>query len=346
MVKRKIFAVSLIFLLVFSLFCNISAYAATDEHIERIFAKFAANQAFMTSIYEAGKLYADIGVDNAYIDNCFKGIIEYTIDAAVKIRRNEPDVDRIEFVSRIKDETRQMYTSLDSFFLSVIIAAFPEGTISDLMAEKMPTALVPLYNHVLTETQILLFDEDIALTDDYRFLDIKYHSWAKEAIVSLANAGVIDGVDSFNFEPSGNITREQFVKLLAVICDLDLENTISVFWDVQGSSWYHPYVTAMADKGYVNGIAAGQFGTGAFITRQDMAVLLQRIGEKEGKLTKNSDTHTFVDNNDISDYAKDGVNLLYSNSIITGTPENYFNPKNPATRAEAAQMLYKFYKLY
>ena len=47
----------------------------------------------------------------------------------------------------------------------------------------------------------------------------------------------------------------------------------------------------------------------------------------------------------ISDYAKDAVYAMYSENIISGYETGEFRPKNFATRAEAAVMLWRaFYR--
>ena len=346
--KCRGFAVSLLVLFIFNCFCGLTSYAATEEHVERIFNKIAAEEGFLTSIYEAGTHFTDRGVTNEYIDLQIKNIIANTINTAVRLKRTDKLTEG-NFTETMKEATKNIYASLNSIILAVFLEAFPSGMFADIMANRMPEALAPLFNNVMEVARELLFVENIADTPDYRFLDLEGHIWAKEAILSLTYAGVIDGMDEFNFVPSDRITREQFVKLMAVICGLDIENTeamTSEFDDVPKDSWFYPYVTAMADFGYVKGVDYYWFGTGQLIKRQDIAVLIYRIGTESGKLSINSETHAFVDSDMVSDYAADAVNLLYSHKIITGTPENYFHPNESATRAEAAQMLYKFYKIY
>jgi hypothetical protein len=50
----------------------------------------------------------------------------------------------------------------------------------------------------------------------------------------------------------------------------------------------------------------------------------------------------FADDADIADYAKNAVQTLYSGGIISGKPDNAFDPKGNATRAEVAAMLHRF----
>ena len=46
------------------------------------------------------------------------------------------------------------------------------------------------------------------------FTDIESVEWAKEAIIALANEGVIEGVAPRQYQPNANVTREQFVKII------------------------------------------------------------------------------------------------------------------------------------
>ena len=60
--------------------------------------------------------------------------------------------------------------------------------------------------------------------------------------------------------------------------------------------------------------------------------------------TPHSTLHTsnFIDDADISDYAKDAVERLYKTGVIGGYPDGSFKPKGEATRAEVAAMLMRF----
>ena len=81
------------------------------------------------------------------------------------------------------------------------------------------------------------------------------------------------------------------------------------------------------------------FGTGAFITREDMAVIIYNCAKLKG-ITLKEGSLTVSDKNNISDYAKISVSALLNSGIVNGTGSGEFNPKGFATRAEAAKMIY------
>ena len=93
----------------------------------------------------------------------------------------------------------------------------------------------------------------------------------------MYEAGVIDGMTPTTFEPAGNVTRAQFVKMLALLQSADVSAYASgPFTDVPGDAWYARYVNWAAANAIVNGTSETTFDPNAAISRQDMAVMLYR----------------------------------------------------------------------
>ena len=123
------------------------------------------------------------------------------------------------------------------------------------------------------------------------FSDTAEH-WAKENIGVLASLGYLSGMGENKFQPDGNLTRAQFVAMLAKIdsginSDQEIGGdsgvsyedesgaaTTAKFSDVPESEWFHDYVYWAYDKGIANGMGDGTFAPGASITREQMAVML------------------------------------------------------------------------
>ena len=180
--------------------------------------------------------------------------------------------------------------------------------------------------------------QTLAITNGFN--DLSSVSWAKEAIESLASKGVVSGRSKTVFDPSANITREEFTKI--IVCafteaDINLECN---FTDVSKDSWYYSYVATAYKIGLINGTSATTFGTGEKITRQDMATILYRACEIFG-VELNGGALSFADASSVSDYAKDAVASLSASGIINGKGNNCFEPLSFATRAESAKMIYE-----
>ena len=174
------------------------------------------------------------------------------------------------------------------------------------------------------------------------FADMSEAAWAKEAVESLCEKGVISGDENGNFRPNSGITREEFVKMVVVAFGVkDAENNF-VFLDVFDSDWYFEYVGAAYEAGIVNGISEDFFGINKPLTRQDAAVILKRAADyAQISINDVREYDGFNDSNEIADYAADAVNTLYRGGVISGMPDGSFKPTDTCTRAETAKMIYE-----
>lgn len=179
-------------------------------------------------------------------------------------------------------------------------------------------------------------------SDTELFSDIGNYSWASEAIEGLYYAGIINGMEEGIFNPAGNVTREQFCKMVVQLFNvLDYEESIDTFIDVDPNGWYYPYICSSVKSGYVQGQSSEYFGIGESIMRQDMATILYRALGSQGKSTVLS----FTDNEKIADYAKEAIAEFVGLGIINGYEDGSFKPRGTATRAEAAKVIWGVYQL-
>ena len=88
----------------------------------------------------------------------------------------------------------------------------------------------------------------------------------------------------------------------------------------------------------------GKFGPNDNITREQLAVILNHYAQYKGKnYTKTVDISNFKDANKVSSWALEQFKWAVASKVITGNSNtNTLNPKEAATRAEAASMLYKY----
>ena len=179
----------------------------------------------------------------------------------------------------------------------------------------------------------------------YVFDDLDSVSWARDAICKLAEMDVLRGKEYKLFYPNDNITREEFVKMLAVAYKLDSENRTTKFADVNADDWFMPYVAAALENGIVKGVSDDMFGTGQNITRQDLAVMAYNAALKAEVKFSDDNVQKFSDDGEISDYAKAAVYALKSQDVINGIDGKNFAPQDTATRAEAAKILYSLISL-
>lgn len=172
------------------------------------------------------------------------------------------------------------------------------------------------------------------------FTDIKVVPWAEECIIYLYNKKIVDGKGDKEFKPNDNITRAEFVKLVSLAFPKASNNTSKTFSDVDENTWYAPYIKNAYANGWINGVSEDTFGVNNNISREDMAVILYRVANSLDIPIEKEKSVLFYDDDEISSYAKEAVNALAEGNIINGADNNKFLPKNTATRAEAAKLIY------
>ncbi len=169
------------------------------------------------------------------------------------------------------------------------------------------------------------------------FPDMGNAAWAVDAVTALKEKGIVSGDNSGNFNPNNYITRAEFIKMVVLAIDLPLSVEADEFTDVVPGMWYYPYVKAARAHGIVTGDNNNRFRPDDLISREDMTVILYRA---RGDKFNGTDGISFADSDGISDYARDAVAQFSKMGIVNGIGGNMFAPKNNATRAQAAQIIY------
>lgn len=178
------------------------------------------------------------------------------------------------------------------------------------------------------------------------FTDIAGAAWAQQSIGFLAARGIISGFEDVTFKPSASVTRAQFVQMLMNVLDVKTEGAASGFTDVKADAWYASSIAAAQKLGIVKGKTDGNFGVQDEISREEMAVLLYRAAQAvNAKLDGKENGVAFLDEQQISAFAKEAVKELQQTGLVTGTGQGKFAPQGHATRAQAAVILERMYRL-
>lgn len=164
-------------------------------------------------------------------------------------------------------------------------------------------------------------------------------AWYGSAVDYAGLRGLMSGTGTAVFEPTATLTRAMFVTILGRMAGVDTNNYPGVsFQDVERGSWYAPYVEWGVKNGIVTGMGNGVFAPSSSVTREQMAALIARYASAYGyHLPRAANApRSFTDAASISPWAADSVELMRQTGMITGDEARRFNPKNGATRAEAA----------
>ncbi len=178
------------------------------------------------------------------------------------------------------------------------------------------------------------------------FVDTQNH-WAKASISYLANKGIVNGVSATNFAPDSNIKRAELVQALANMANANLGTYGDAgFVDVDSNAWYAKAVAWAAQNGIAaSGVSDKMFAPEAYVTRQDMAVMLDNYLAKVARveLASKVEKINFLDASKIATYAQMAVEKLQRTGIISGIASDAnsynFEPQALATRAQIAKVL-------
>ena len=170
-----------------------------------------------------------------------------------------------------------------------------------------------------------------------RFIDLGNHAWAKDAINSLADEGIIKGTSENTFSPAANITRADFTILLVRAFKLESENTEN-FADVAESDYFAKELAIARNTGIVNGIGDNKYAPRNTITRQDMMTIVYRAITALEVEFESYDEPQYEDFANVAEYAKDAVKTLVGAGLVNGK-SGKIAPSDYTTRAEVAVLL-------
>ncbi|WP_181833277.1 S-layer homology domain-containing protein [Bacillus taeanensis] len=166
--------------------------------------------------------------------------------------------------------------------------------------------------------------------------DIENH-WAKEDILELNKRGIIAGVGNDNYAPDVPVTRGQFVAFLNRSLELSDVEEVPPFSDVPPEHLFFEDVQKAVAANLISGYEDGTFKPERKITREEMAILLDRALNSKGIVTE-GEPLPFSDKDQINSTYIEPLERIYSLNLIQGY-NNKFDPKGNATRADAAAVI-------
>ena len=172
------------------------------------------------------------------------------------------------------------------------------------------------------------------------FHDVPAGYWAVDAIAHSYARGYFKGEGEGRFAPERAITRGEFVSILGRMAGASASNTATAFGDVPSGAYYAGYVAWAQSKGIVAGVSQGRFEPNRTITREEMAVMLMKFLASQNKSYAATGYANFSDGGSIAGWAKDSVDKMTRQGLLSGMGNGDFAPKANFSRAQAAQVLY------
>ncbi len=173
------------------------------------------------------------------------------------------------------------------------------------------------------------------------YTDVPSDAWYAEAVMALREQGVMNGVGGSRFDPEGVFTRAQLAAVLYRLAGKPAVQGEDGFSDTQPGAWYADAVLWASQNGIVNGYGSGLFGTNDATTQEQLAVMLWRSAGSYVLGSEYADADGVE--NAASDWAVDAVRWARMDALLTDAVP--FEPKQPATRAQVADMVWRYLQL-
>lgn len=197
--------------------------------------------------------------------------------------------------------------------------------------------------YVLEDGTVYKSQTALTIEKDFPFTDVDLSSWMYSGIDYVYQRNIMTGKSATKFDPTGAMTRAEFVTTLYSMQGRPQVEYDNKFSDVDSGQWYtNPIMWAYQNQ-VVGGYANGAFGTSDKITREQLALMLYKYAKDtcgmEINIKENS-LDSFADKEKISSWSKEALQWAVTNGVMGGKGEN-LDPLGNATRAECAAMLKK-----
>jgi spore germination protein YaaH len=190
-----------------------------------------------------------------------------------------------------------------------------------------------------------LGQENVSMWDKYElwvngldFKDVSYNHWAQYDIAKANENGWIFGRTETQFFPEGSLKRSEAAAILVRILGLTKQgDSAPRFADVSPNYWGKEVIEIAYENNLMVGKKEGYFSPESSITREEIAVILQRLlnGKSipsEGKIVNFRDVGE-------NRWSYPSITEMSAKQMFSGFEDGTFRPEEPVTRAQIAVLL-------
>jgi hypothetical protein len=178
------------------------------------------------------------------------------------------------------------------------------------------------------------------------YTDLDSEAWYMEAVNFVVSQKLMVGYGNQKFGPDDDLTRAEMVQILynrAGRPQLSADTT-SPFADVTPGSWYYDAIRWAAQAGIVEGYGNDTFGPNDKITREQFIKILWMNADSPQASMASMASLGYSDGHSVSSWAQDAVLWASETGLIQGCGDGTLKPTAIATRAQAAQILMRFFE--
>ncbi len=173
------------------------------------------------------------------------------------------------------------------------------------------------------------------------YTDMTGEEWYAEAVYALQDRNIMNGMGEGRFGADGTFTRAQLATVLYRMAGSPAVSGEDGFTDTEPGAWYSDAVLWASQNGVVNGYGNGLYGPDDPTTQEQLATMLWRDAGSPVPDSEYADPNGVE--NDASPYAVDAVRWARVNGLLSDAVA--FAPKQPASRGQVADMVYRYLRL-
>lgn len=193
----------------------------------------------------------------------------------------------------------------------------------------------------MTQNEVIEHFEEVIKGKETEFVDLELYPWAAEPITALAQKGIVSGAGNGMFYPANTVSRFEFIKMITGVCGIINRDAKCSYSDVKSDHWAYVYAASACDAGLLDIYSRVILNGAAPITREEMAYIAANALVKCGALGQLITLEPeFSDRDKMSDFAPGAISTLNQLGVINGRGDGTFCPKDYATRAESAKIIY------
>nr|WP_232243247.1 S-layer homology domain-containing protein [Paenibacillus sp. GSMTC-2017] len=126
--------------------------------------------------------------------------------------------------------------------------------------------------------------------------------WAENTVIAAKKKETISGYDDGSFKPDQDVSRAEFVTFVNKGLGLNPRVYDTDFRDVSSMAWFAKDIAIGQKSGYIQGFN-GLFRPDASITREEAAVIIQRLMSEKQSLVDKKLAVTFADESQIASWS-------------------------------------------
>ena len=178
------------------------------------------------------------------------------------------------------EPTSEVGIAVEKLFTLGIVKGKPNGNYAPKDTISRAEAARIMYG-------VLELEEYVNETGLKKYPDVPLNHWAYKEISTISEWDVMNGYNTGNFGPGDTLTRGQMAHILRKALELPDGPASLPFTDVAKDAYYYKGVASLYQANITKGKSATTFDPNGFVTREELALFLDRSGVLNELLEKN-----------------------------------------------------------